>query len=373
MGTARARDGKIALTALVAAPGRPTTRTVITRSGTIEQPGLAIARDGTATAVWNAVHQLRKRMSEFRGGRWSAPVDLTAADWDGYGESGSAIALAPNGRRLLAWKADDGVRVQVDGEPPAILATPDYADAIVAALADDGSAVVTFVADPGDWSPSTAPGAAPGRRRTSSRSGTSTRTSRSATAASASSCSSPQAGDHDHLPARARKRRRRPRSGRRRLGGHRRAALLARSHRVDPEVRRRRNRVAGAGWLDRPGALRGARLGAPAPTDRTAPKFSVHAPPVVFRRRSGPTTVPIEVRCDEACDIDARFDGVQDYAARTLAAGRSATLQVPAYLPEASNDFRFEIAVAAADRAGNQRRRSVGLRIKRSSQVMRIE
>ena len=132
-------------------------------------------------------------------------------------------------------------------------------------------------------------------------------------------------------------------------------------------------RFAGGGivWLepdgfDRPGALRGARLGAPTLTDRTAPKFSVHAPPVVFRRRSGPTTVPIEVRCDEACDIDARFGGVGDYTARTLAAGRSATLRVPAYLPEQSDDFRFEIAVAAADRAGNQRRRSVGLRIKRS-------
>ena len=97
--------------------------------------------------MWNALHPPRKRMSEFRNGRWSGPVDLATADSDGYGESGATVALAPNGRRLLAWKAGDGVYVQVDGEPPAIVATPEYADAITAALADDGSAILSFVDD----------------------------------------------------------------------------------------------------------------------------------------------------------------------------------------------------------------------------------
>jgi hypothetical protein len=123
-------------------------------------------------------------------------------------------------------------------------------------------------------------------------------------------------------------------------------------------------------WLEpdgygRPGALRGARLGAPAPTDTTAPAFTVRGPRRLARQRTGPLTVPIEVRCDEACDASARFGGVEDYAARSLVAGKPATLRVPAYLPEGRSGFRVRIDVAVADRAGNQGRRSVVVRIRR--------
>jgi len=365
-GTRERATGKIALSALVAAPGRPSTRTVITRSGTVEHPGLAIAPDGTATAVWNALHPLRKRMSEFRDGSWSGPVDLATADSDGYGESGAAVALAPNGRRLLAWKAVDGVYVQVDGEPPAIVATPEYADAITAALADDGSAVLSFVDDAsrllvvdrasgGAWSqPHLLPlgGELPD---ISFRDGLLGQQLDLAPGGQAMITWPLENGRVVAVEGQA--------------GGawDTTGSLLSSPVRVASSPRFVGGRIV---WLEpdgfgRPGALRGARLGAPALTDRTAPGFSARGPRRLARQRTGPLTVPIEVRCDEACDASARFGGVEGYAARSLVAGKPATLRVPAYLPEGRGGFRVRIDVAVADRAGNQGRRSVVVRIRR--------
>src|SRR5262249_51225369 len=98
-------------------------------------------------------------------------------------------------------------------------------------------------------------------------------------------------------------------------------------------------------WLEpdgygRPGALRGAGPGAPAPTATVAPRFSVRGPRPLARRKTGALTVPIEVRCTEACDVLARFEGVPGYATGSLVAGRTTTLRVPAYFPEGRGDFR---------------------------------
>ncbi len=358
--------GKIALSALVAAPGRPATRTVITRSGTVEYPGLAIAPDGTATAVWNALHPLRKRMSEFQDGSWSGPVDLSTADSDGYGESGAAAAFAPNGRRLLAWKAGDGVHVQVDGEAPAIVATPEYADAITAKLADDGSAVLTFVDDAGRllvvdrasggaWSQ---PHLLPLGHEIPDISFRDNLLGQQLDLAPGGQAMVAWPLENGRVVA---------------VKGQAGGAWETTGSLLSSPVRVASGpRFVGGGivWLEpdgfgQPGALRGARLGAPAPTDTSAPTFTVRGPRRLARQRTGPITVPIEVRCDEACDASARFAGVEGYAARSLVAGKAATLRVPAYLPEGRVGFRVRIDVAVADRAGNQGRRSVGVRITR--------
>lgn len=357
---------KIALNVLVATPGRPSTRTVVARSGTIEHPGLAIAPDGTATAVWNAVHPYRKRMSEFRHRTWSGPVDLAADPAFDYGESGVAVDTAPNGRRLLAWKAGDGVHVQADGEPGTIVATPEYADAITAALADDGSAMVTFVEDGGallavdrasggPWSP---PHPLPLGREIPDISFRGDLLGQQVSLAPGGQVVVTWPLENGRVVA---------------VQGQTGGAWDATASLLSSPVRYASNPKLVNGeivWLEpegagRPGALRGSRLGAPAPTDTIAPKFSVGVSRRLARRQPGPITVLIEVRCAEACDALARFDGVEDYAARSLVAGKPATLRVPAYLPEGRGDFRLRIGVAVADRAGNQRRRSVRVQIGR--------
>lgn len=313
---------KLALRALVAAPGRPTAQAVITRSGSVDQPALVIGPDGVATAGWTALHPLRKRTSEFRGGRWSTPVNVATSN-EFSETSGVSLAVAPNGRRLMAWEADDGVGVQVDGEPATVVAPkPDFTSAIVGALADDGSAILTFIADDGPmlgvdrapggaWSP---PHALP--LGDAPRHVVHGRPPRPA--------DRPRArwAGHGHLAARERAHRRRHRAGRRRVGGDRLAPLLARPVRVDPALHRWPDRLAGAG------RLRPARR----PAGRAARCLAAHG-----HDRSGVH----------------RAGGGPDRAAEARTDHR----------PAPGSDVKINVAVA--DRAGNQTRRTVAVRVKR--------
>jgi len=294
------------------------------------------------------------------------PVDVAVDPAGDYGESGIAVDTAPAGRRLLAWKARDGVHVQADGEPGAIVATPEYADAITAKLADDGSAIVTFVEDGGDliavdrasggrWS---APHALPLGREIPDISFRDDLLGQQVSLAPGGQVVVTWPLENGRITA-----------AEGQTGGtwNATASLLSSPVRYASNPKLVSGKIV---WLEpegdgRPGALRGARLGAPAPTDTTAPRFSARVSGRLGRRPPGPVTVPIDVRCTEACDALARFEGVGDYAARSLVAGKTETLRVPAYLPEGHGDFRLRIDVAVADRSGNRRRRPLRVRISR--------
>lgn len=319
---------KLALRALVAAPGRPTAQAVITRSGSVEQPALVIGPDGVATAGWTALHPLRKRTSEFRGGRWSTPVNVATSN-EFSETSGVSLAVAPNGRRLMAWEADDGVRVQVDGEPATVVAPkPDFTSAIVGALADDGSAILTFIADDGPmlgvdrapggaWSP---PHALPlgdglpdtsftddllGQRIDLAPGGQATVTWRLENGRIAAVIG--QAGGAWEATG----------------------SLLSSPVRFASTPRFTGGRIV---WLepdgfDRPGALRGARLGASLLTDTTAPEFTARAAGRIAPQKPGPITVPLRA-------ATSRSTSPSPTAPATRRAGRSPSASSAADAPD---------------------------------------
>ncbi|MDA0182366.1 hypothetical protein OJ997_18810 [Solirubrobacter phytolaccae] len=114
-----------------------------------------------------------------------------------------------------------------------------------------------------------------------------------------------------------------------------------------------------------PGPLRGARVGAPAPVDTRAPVYTLKLPPQVKATRKGHATIPFTVRCDEACDVffDTE-DPVDGYVARSLAAGERRTLRFRNRSAYVSGTHRVRFKLVVSDRAGNAHRRTVRVRVR---------
>lgn len=169
------------LQALAFRPGGTVTRTRLARvTGDLPLfPAVVSRPDGTATVAWSEPGRpVRKRYADWRGGRWSAPIDLYAATDVGPLTGGVALAQAPGGRRLMAWSTTAHLHLAVQGEGTttiplplwlgprehelrledgrSALVRPGPVSAFSSALADDGSAAVlletgtgTFAVDRG--------------------------------------------------------------------------------------------------------------------------------------------------------------------------------------------------------------------------------
>ena len=144
------------LTGAIVSPSGAVKRTTLAH-GTFFEPRVAVRGDGTATVAWDA--QRAWNVVNLPSG---ARTVLGGGVGTRYTSGGLALADG-----LIAWAADDGIRVQVDGEPTAVVSPIDDGAAVVAARAADGTAVVAFAgADNEIFAVDRAPGGR-GRRRTS--------------------------------------------------------------------------------------------------------------------------------------------------------------------------------------------------------------
>ncbi|WP_121257482.1 hypothetical protein [Solirubrobacter pauli] len=362
------------LTVLVIPPsGRPV-KTVLARGQAIGRPRVAIAPDGTAAVAWSTSRPRSTRfVADLRGGAWSAPAELPGGSGSGTG-AGVALAMAPGGRRLLAWAAGDGIRVQVDGEPAATVAPVGDGSELAAALADDGAAVVAFTdgADVvravdrgpgGAWSAPhqlSVPGhgtsvdggleaiLAPGGRAVVAW----------PVARRLAAVSGPAGGTWDV------------------------AALVSPVTR-DVAAFDLTHDAAGEPWLlwiepDHAGGggpVRGARLAASAPADTTPPTFTVSVPRKLPATRNALTLdIPITIRCDEPCDVRAGFTR-DAYSAYALRANQRTTFHLDGRseretLLSRPGQRALRFTVTVSDRAGNvaaRRRVSVPISIRPAS------
>jgi hypothetical protein len=145
-------------TALVARPDGTTVRTVVdqvpkpSRSRPADETRLSMGRagidaGGNVTMVWERSDRRTSRLRVARsagGGPPSAGADLTSAREARVANVG--VAVAPAGGSLLAWPAEDGIRVMLDDGPPELLDTAS-SDAVelAASLGDDGTGLVAYL------------------------------------------------------------------------------------------------------------------------------------------------------------------------------------------------------------------------------------
>ena len=115
------------------APSGVVTRKTLARGGFFE-PRVAVRPDGTATVAWDGRREWRVA---------NLPSGATTVLGGGVGTRFTSGGLALTDR-LIAWAADDGIRVQAAGEPLAIVSPMTDGAAVVAAQASDGTAVVAF-------------------------------------------------------------------------------------------------------------------------------------------------------------------------------------------------------------------------------------
>ena len=358
-----------ALNALVIAPSGAVTKRVLDRGQGIGGPRAVIAPDGSATVAWNK--EVTRRFAEFRGGAWEAPIELEGGAGRRAGDGGLALVATPSGRRLFAWAAGDGIRAQVDGEPLAVVLPITDGTAVAAALAEDGSALVaatglantTEAADRGPGGAWSAPHVISSGERTT---------------------------DYTDVPGPT------PFSVVVAPGGRAAAAWLA-----GPWIVAAGGQAGGAWGAATPvslptraayafdlslaggeprllfgssdgGPLRGAVLAAAAPADTAAPTFSARAPQRLPGTQSGRITLPVTVRCDEACDARVEVDS-ETYAARALGSGEQAVVRLPLRLDIGrAGDRRVAFRIIVADRAGNVTRRRAGVRVRVLDRPIRL-
>ncbi len=74
--------------------------------GNVSPPQLAVAPDGTVTAVWgrnNGVDEILQSSTSLNGGPWSAPVNVSALDDD---TGGAQVIVDNNGRATAVWESN---------------------------------------------------------------------------------------------------------------------------------------------------------------------------------------------------------------------------------------------------------------------------
>jgi hypothetical protein len=360
-----ASTGNRSLTATTFKPDGQVARAVLDRGSSLGAPRAALTPDGVATVAWTArTFPLARRFAEFRGS-WGAATPLPGGSGTRATDGGLALATAPSGRRLLAWAADDGIRVLVDGEPPAIVAPMTDGAAVSAALADDGSALVTFAgADNALFAADRGPGGAwtgPHRLSLDAQGqlpdfsvldgippvGTVV-------------ASGGQAGAAWTVEGRIA-------AATGYAGGAWDPAVLVSSPVRDAfQFSLSQN---GLLWTESNGpspaaTIRGARRAASAPADPVAPTFSARLPRRLPSTRTGRLTIPLRLRCDETCDVRLQA-GSEESVARTVAAGRSVTIRLRAAADLlTAGDKRIALKLLVADRAGNVVRRGYTVRVR---------
>ena len=117
----------------------------------LSAPAVGIDASGTATAAWTrwddgAPQRIRTARSAPAGAAWTLGPDLPAGARGLFTFTGSLVdvAVSPAGRTLLAWVTGDGIRASLDGEPDRVVGSAPRESAPVAAIGDDGSALVAF-------------------------------------------------------------------------------------------------------------------------------------------------------------------------------------------------------------------------------------
>ncbi|MDA0169272.1 hypothetical protein OJ998_09260 [Solirubrobacter taibaiensis] len=350
-----------ALNALVIAPSGAVTRAVLDRGQGLGGPRVVLGPDGTATVAWN--NQVTRRFAEFRGGAWGAPIELEGGSGSRAGDGGLALAATPSGRRLFAWAADDGIRVQADGEPLAVVLPVTDGTAVAGALADDGSAIVTATglantteaADRGPGGAWSVPHTISTGERTTDYTDTPGPPPFSVVVAPGGRAAAAWLAGAQIAAAGGQ------------AGGAWGAAtpvsLPTRSaYAFDLSLTGREPRLL-FGSPDG-GPLRGALLAATAPVDTSAPTFSAQVPRRLPGTKTGRITLPVAVQCEEACDARIEVDS-ETYAVRALGAGEQTAVRLSTRLDIGrAGDRRVAFRIIAGDRAGNVTRRRASVRVR---------
>jgi hypothetical protein len=378
----RARE----LVAAVAAPDGTTRSTVIARGRRIDgflTVRIGIGARGAATVAWAVWDSVRGRSvlrtaNTADGRAWSPARRLRAP---GSSEGQPDVAVAPNGRTLVAWAGGTGVWASLDGAPAARLTSDVAAGSPAIAVADDGSAVVAYAASgrrivaadraPGaSWSvPRSLYGTAEPPGAASEDSGLAAAIGPDGRAVVAWNV----AGDISPRVVAA--------WGR--VGGVWIPAvpLSAITHAAaTPSVTLAASGDPRVAWTEAAGdrsvaRLRGARLAPKAPPiDGVAPALSTRLPAHTARTRRGEVTFHVPVRCSEACDVRlrllARAGGEVASAVRELPADRAATLRLetPRHFARrmlmSKRARRPRLEVVVSDRAGNVARRARTVRFR---------
>ena len=360
-----------AVTLLVVAPDGRQTRTVIERapSDFVNWPQVGIGPAGEVTVLWSRIDrrssQLRLRLARVSPGGPPVVSDLPGVLSPRHSGAPGALAVAPNGATLLAWAAEDGVRVQEGAGDPVLVSPSVGASSVTAAINDAGAALLAHGTSAGEVvlldRAARPPLAVPARARRRRPRPVRLRLRR----------------NHPHPRQRARARRTRGR----RLDGHARRTFS-----------RRRGRRLGGGswsgpaslsaitrdglapslfldargeprvlWSERGAGARGARL-APAVSDTTPPVVTARLPARIRLAASGRFRLAVSVHCSEACDARLSVRGTGP--ARALPAGRTTTLRyrAPAELARElrlhPRSRRLRVRLVVTDRAGNAVRSS---------------
>lgn len=119
-------------------------------------PDLAVAPDGTVTAVFERTIGEDKRLIALRrppGGTWGAPIEVGEAVAETYDEELASVASAPNGDTVVAWRHDgpgNSVRtntIRADGTLRGMQILDDtYPNGIDVDVAPDGGTTVLWTA-----------------------------------------------------------------------------------------------------------------------------------------------------------------------------------------------------------------------------------
>jgi hypothetical protein len=87
-------------------------------------PVVAVAPDGTATAIWersDGAHYIAQAASRPAGGAWSAPADLSLPGADA---NGPRVAVAPDGTAVAVWVRSDPVNLMVQAASTSVNVPP---------------------------------------------------------------------------------------------------------------------------------------------------------------------------------------------------------------------------------------------------------
>ncbi|MDA0161237.1 hypothetical protein OM076_13240 [Solirubrobacter ginsenosidimutans] len=369
----------VGLTVLVRRPDGSEVRTLLEPFPgvlDISDAHVGINASGDVTVAWTRFDRRTMRLRVARGVAGAAPVagpDL-ASPAESFGEL--ALAIAPAGGSLVAWTDADGAHAILDGQPPAVVAPAAPGAQLAAGLADDGTALLVYMAGgseivaaervAGEWlQPRVLSPARAGVDRNQDH-GSSEELQLDVQVALG-------AGGRAAVAWTAIPRQIVGAVGA--VGGRWSAATrLSSATRIAYAL----NLAVDAGGVPRAlwsEAGLGARGAAPAaaPLDASPPAVTARLPSRVRPTADGNIVVTARVRCSEACDARLAFAGGENdrgNISQALEPGATETLRL-----RASDELQYELIAGRAarrlrltllvtDRAGNLVRRSVALRVR---------